>query len=273
MESPSTAWPLLLFETMCEILRHFAFLLIVGLWPATHQPNVVGQRRKSFFFCDVIIIFCLSERIWKDFYCTWKQHLLLSGPDFTEGNVPAWFIWSFRFVVLNVQCFLKASAVLNRLLYTVRFLQLFLRGRVGVQLFSLMGDPVIDSLLRLKDTSPTKCTADCGVSSLHQALIYIQKMTSCFFHAAETECWGGGLCASIRGERIMAKQRASLPLSMLPCTSHLPQNNRKRWSGCCLLDALDLDFKSTRTEIKKVNIVFIVSGTVCSKASLTNFKV
>lgn len=95
-------------------------------------------------------------------------------------------------------------------------------------LFSLMGDHVTDSSLRLKDTSPTKCTWDCGASSLHQGLIYIQKMTSCLSHSADTGCCGGGLCAVCihpwwedngKAKSIITSLHAAVHLSPPPKTS------------------------------------------------------
>lgn len=95
-------------------------------------------------------------------------------------------------------------------------------------LFSLTGDHVTDSSLRLKDTSPTKCTADCGASSLRQGLIYIQKMTSCPFHSADTRCCGGGLCVVCihpwwedngKAKSIITSLHAAVHLSPPPKTS------------------------------------------------------
>lgn len=70
-------------------------------------------------------------------------------------------------------------------------------------------------------------------------------VTPCkLLHVPHLQLKGGGggvcvLCASNRGERIMGKQRASLPLSMLRFISHLPpellgkdgEDGVTRWTG------------------------------------------
>lgn len=77
--------------------------------------------------------------------------------------------------------------------------------------------------LRLEDSRPPE--EHCGLSIR-------LKVTPCeWLDVLFTQLKGGVCvpCASDRGERIMGKQRASLPLSMLHCTSPPPLPPQNRW--------------------------------------------
>lgn len=93
-----------------------------------------------------------------------------------------------------------------------------LRGSVGVGLSALL-PACLQTLAALTDSSPPATLEDVrppleGGDSIRR------RVDRCPFHTAGGWCvcgWGGVPCASERGERIMGKQRASLPLATLHC--------------------------------------------------------
>lgn len=196
-----------------------------------------------------------------------------------------WFLFSRCFTAplsgLTEKCCCSAD---ESTLFSLRnhFFRRFLRGSVGVQLSSffpfyfqaLAG--VTDSSPQVRGQPPTRGT----LWTLHQALSYTLRMAGCPFPTAEVG--GGGVCvpcASDRGERIMGKQRASLPLSMLCCTSRSlappPPEPLGKDGEDAVVSTLWIWTRFNlwpHAEFQKTKNVFIASGKVSTAAALTKFK-